>query len=902
MWITNLELRNIKSHDNSGVIPFAQGVNAIGGPNGAGKSTLLEAIGFALFDSLPYTQNQFLREGEKSGEVVVSFVDVLDEREYQIVRTVGASSIYIFDPEIQSKVVTGKADVLAWLKEHLGVDNSADLTALFEDSIGVPQGLLSAAFLERPAARKAKFDPLLQVDEYEEVWTRLREVARVFNEELETIRQDIAELTGELKQLPALEAEKSALESEITSRQIEQEKLQAEFESLEHELVALDTVQKRLQDIRNKVEALEARLQILDNQTQDAKSAVMESEKASEIVAAKAQAYESYLQAEQELEELEKGRSERDRLNREKNDLDKRIALARQRLTGIEASVKELVVVEEQIQELEPQVSKQEDLVQTFDGLQKRIAGLEAQSTVFTEEQEKLGSLEDKIKHTRAALDQANNLRAQQETVRQAVKTLELDIARLETDLAGTRAEVHKIRQHRSTLEESSEADCPICHQPLDTAHREKLLAEYLDQLESLEGRVRELDEGLEAKRKSLVEKQEEQIHVAEESAQLPDEHQLALLEEEYGALAASVEKKRTELEKLTMLREEHVELEQTLNELGDPKTKWSLLKAQLGTREGLLEEQDQLNGDLQSLTGELQKLDQSLEEYQALDEQISNYQKQRQDNQDAYRTFLANKTIAEQLDERQAHHQALLEELGATRQDLKEQSSSYESLSQDFDDNRYAEVRNDVIATSRELARFETIIEQSDERLKQLKLDISGLEKKQGHLVSSQQALQRGEETAEALQFIRTTIRNAGPFVTRALVQTISLEANRIFGEIMNDHTLRLMWNEDYSITLEQAGEQRDFSQLSGGEKTAAALSVRLALLRELSQIRVAFFDEPTSNLDDQRRENLASQITQITGFNQLFVISHDDTFERETDHVIHVEKTHGTSRVEVG
>jgi exonuclease SbcC len=314
------------------------------------------------------------------------------------------------------------------------------------------------------------------------------------------------------------------------------------------------------------------------------------------------------------------------------------------------------------------------------------------------------------------------------------------------------------------------------------------------------------------------------------------------------------------------------------------------------------IEEQVQLGEDLQSLTGELQKLDQALEAYQALDEQISTYQKQRQGNQAAYRTYLANKTIAEQLNERQARHHALLEELEATRQNLKELILAHESLSQDFNETRYAEIRNEVITSSRELARLETIIEQSGERLEQLDHDISGLEEKQERLISSQQSLRRGEQTAEALEFIRTTIRKAGPFITRALVQTISLEANRIFGEILNDHTLRLMWNEDYSITLEQSGEHREFSQLSGGEKTAAALSVRLALLRELSQIRVAFFDEPTANLDDQRRENLASQITQITGFNQLFVISHDDTFERETHHVIHVEKTHGASRVEVG
>jgi exonuclease SbcC len=66
------------------------------------------------------------------------------------------------------------------------------------------------------------------------------------------------------------------------------------------------------------------------------------------------------------------------------------------------------------------------------------------------------------------------------------------------------------------------------------------------------------------------------------------------------------------------------------------------------------------------------------------------------------------------------------------------------------------------------------------------------------------------------------------------------------------------------------------------------AALSVRLALLKQLSDIRIAFFDEPTVNMDAERRENLARQIGQVRHFNQLFVISHDDTFEEAVDHVL--------------
>ena len=54
MQILSLELTNVKGYEHARYT-FTPGVNAIVGPNGAGKSTIIEAIGYALFDALPYT-------------------------------------------------------------------------------------------------------------------------------------------------------------------------------------------------------------------------------------------------------------------------------------------------------------------------------------------------------------------------------------------------------------------------------------------------------------------------------------------------------------------------------------------------------------------------------------------------------------------------------------------------------------------------------------------------------------------------------------------------------------------------------------------------------------------------------------------------------------------------------
>jgi exonuclease SbcC len=149
-------------------------------------------------------------------------------------------------------------------------------------------------------------------------------------------------------------------------------------------------------------------------------------------------------------------------------------------------------------------------------------------------------------------------------------------------------------------------------------------------------------------------------------------------------------------------------------------------------------------------------------------------------------------------------------------------------------------------------------------------------------------------------VRFIRDTIRQAGPTLTETLLANISQIANEIYAEIMDDHAVELRWDRDYEVLVRRGPEDRKFAQLSGGEQMSASLAVRLALLKEMSEVDVAFFDEPTQNMDADRRSNLAEQIRQVRGFDQLIVISHDDTFEHHTDNLIRLVKDEDETRVE--
>src|SRR5512146_290914 len=137
MRITRVELTNIKSYDQA-AIDLRGGVTAIRGHNGAGKSTLLEAVGWALFDFLPYTQEPFVRDGQRAGKVTISFISPLDERDYTVTRRCGARADWVVHDPGTGERIDSKADVLDFLKRHMRLEGSLRLDELFKTALGAP--------------------------------------------------------------------------------------------------------------------------------------------------------------------------------------------------------------------------------------------------------------------------------------------------------------------------------------------------------------------------------------------------------------------------------------------------------------------------------------------------------------------------------------------------------------------------------------------------------------------------------------------------------------------------------------------------------------------------------------------------------------------------------------------
>ncbi|MGB7921908.1 MAG: SMC family ATPase, partial [Pyrinomonadaceae bacterium] len=255
MHVTRVELENIKSHVHS-EYTFDRGTTAITGENGAGKTTIIEAIAWALFDTLEYSKDDFLRRGAKKGSVRVTFESDLDERQYTIYRDTG-QGYYVYDHGLNMRIAEKKKDVSDFLRAHLGIEPGTDLKSLYRSAIGVPQGSFTAEFLLAPNARKASFDRLLKVEEYREGAERLRDTVSLIRERTAEARERIAGAEGQLASYDRLveeHAEASARERELAASLDE---LQREMEERARTVEEMDAAETRAGETRMIADRLE---------------------------------------------------------------------------------------------------------------------------------------------------------------------------------------------------------------------------------------------------------------------------------------------------------------------------------------------------------------------------------------------------------------------------------------------------------------------------------------------------------------------------------------------------------------------------------------------------------------------------------------------------------------------
>lgn len=197
--------------------------------------------------------------------------------------------------------------------------------------------------------------------------------------------------------------------------------------------------------------------------------------------------------------------------------------------------------------------------------------------------------------------------------------------------------------------------------------------------------------------------------------------------------------------------------------------------------------------------------------------------------------------------------------------------------------------------------SQAETLVREGERRLQELTGRLNEMDRMKVQIRAKEGEESRLKKALDLMNFIRNVYNTSAEEIAQVFLQFISHEATQLYRQLSGEN-VQLIWEKDYQVKLKDKHRVRIFKQLSGGEQMSAAFAVRLALLRKFSTVRLGFFDEPTTHLDEYRRMNIAQAIAGIREksddyFEQIFVISHDDTFTTLTENLIRLEKNENGS-----
>ncbi|HAR63179.1 MAG: hypothetical protein DKM50_14000 [Candidatus Margulisiibacteriota bacterium] len=212
----------------------------------------------------------------------------------------------------------------------------------------------------------------------------------------------------------------------------------------------------------------------------------------------------------------------------------------------------------------------------------------------------------------------------------------------------------------------------------------------------------------------------------------------------------------------------------------------------------------------------------------------------------------------------------------------------------QGFNEHEYNSLKEQRDSSIMESSANEEKIKLFSEERDQLRRDIGMIIEIKKNIENWEKEIESIKKKLEIIQTSRRVLEKIGEPIAAMFRERISHLAENIYHNISQQHA-KLLWGQGYEVYLidnhKGRDRQRVFRQLSGGEQMSVALAIRMALIQYFSSLRIAFFDEPTTNLDEMHRHNLASILPKICeDFDQVFLISHDDSFDSITDNVLSI------------
>ena len=919
MIIKRVQLENYRSHSNT-TVEFTRGVNLILGKNGRGKTSILEAISTVMFNtkdrSGKETGKSYIKFGEKSSKVEIDFI-ANDGREYNL-----KTEFFKTKPKKQAlKDMIGSeydGDIQEKLEELCGIKKGFEET--YENIVIAKQNEFINIFKDSGTTREKTFNKIFNTQIYKEMYDSfLKEAVDKYKEKVKDLDKEITflkenmedkeQITNFLKEEKDIEKN---LQDNFKNIIVVSKNLENEIKDYETTEIELNNLIKNIKDEENKIKKY---LNILKENIIEAKQA----KKAKIIVKETEKSYLEYLEIENRLKDLRENLDnllDEQKLNIQYQNNIKILKLNNENLKTDIINLEENIsknsvkkeILESEISELK---IKEEDLDLK---LKKYI--------ILLDELEKLEDfkdkkLEDKLKKT----TEIDILKKELVSKNDLFKTINIEelekklsnFQELEKELKLLEEQKIIFETEIKTLKKSSkeltDKICPFLNEKCQNLE-DKEAGDYFSSKISIKTEdLENLKKNIEEKTQILVEKEvfenkKKQYFELEKSIKdlelslKNEEINLKEIELDIKNLDMDIQKliENQEFKNSQMLREKKKELEVELRNLNlDEKREnlKNLLENLEIEKEKILKNQNSIESNLKEISEFLNKIKEDTNKnIESIKSEIKTFENKLDDLKNPYNEYLKNNVLAEDLDNLLLKVDKNIKELYSLRTDKNLLKEKVSNLEEKIKNIKIDELKEKYDIIKEELNEINKKLGSSQEKIENYKKileKISSQEEKQKKLLIEFKKL---ENKFNKASLIRNEVGQMGRAISKYMLSGISNIASVNFNKITG-RTERIEWSNEekdkYAVYL--VGQERKiaFEQLSGGEQVSVAIAIRGTMTEYFTNSKFMILDEPTNNLDTERKKLLAEYMGEIlNNLEQSIIVTHDDTFREMAEKII--------------
>jgi len=843
--LNKIKLYNIRSYVNE-ELDFPSGSTLLWGNIGSGKSSILLAVDFALFGLQRgnLTGASLLRNGAEQGFVELSFS--IGDKEYVLMRALkrSKSSVvqdfgYIIKDGVKEEktAIELKQKVLELLNypRELLTKNKA---LIFRYTVYTPQEEMKSILLGSQEERLDTLRKVFAVDKYKKIKDNSKIIASRIKETRKYYEGSILDLNEKV---------------------LEKEKL---VKNIEEEELKLKELIPRIELFKEEVEKKKREVKIIEERKEEERKIKKEIElkqlDLKHLLVEKGKDTEKLEFLSKELEELDKEKLEQNEENEElKIKIKKLIPKIEQLKEENDKQKEEIILIEKKIEE-QRKIKKEIELKQ----LDEKHLLVEK-----IKDQERLEFLSQEIEELekdKLELDERILEKIDEKNIFLKEKEKDLRFVLNKIQVLKTR-KIHSEHIGNKVLKLNN---CPTCFQEVSQEYKQKVIDksnkevdEYHKEQNLFESKQKVLEEEISKLRIDLdgMKKKERDLKIVK----------IKILEKEkknkeFGEIEKKIEENTLAINNINIqIKELQNKSKESIEEINN-NLKDNLKIGEKAYREGEIEKH-KFESFLKPLIKRLEEIAKGIEkkkkEYEEIKKRLEGVK---------FRVGEVNVKIME-----------LQSQIGESIEEI------YNKLKEDLViiEKKYREV--DI-----EKHKIESLLEPLNTRLEEISKEIEKKKEMKNKL----------EELNKKLFWLSDHFMPLMDKMEKNILFKVHYEFNSYFEKwfkiLIDNESLQMRLDENYSPKIIQNGHDIDYVFLSGGEKTAGALAYRLALNQVVNSLNsgiktrdLLILDEPTDGFSQEQLDRLKMLMEEIK-IPQVIIVSHEPQIESFVDNIIKLEK----------